>query len=52
MKIEIKPFNNHVRFVPTIIFIRLKKRTSAAQPAHCFFKHYARRNNLTLTGRF
>jgi len=52
MKIEIKPFNNHVRFVPKITFIRLKKRTREAQPAHCFFKHDARRKFLTLTGRF
>jgi hypothetical protein len=52
MKIEVKPFNDHVRFVPTITFIRLKNRTGAAQPAHCFFKHHARRKHLTLTGRF
>jgi hypothetical protein len=30
MKIEIKLFNDGVRFTPTITFIRLKRRTSAA----------------------
>jgi hypothetical protein len=34
MKIEIKPFNDHARFIPSITFIRLKKRTGAAEPAH------------------
>jgi len=52
MKIEIKPFNDHVGFVPPITFIRLKNRTSAALPLHCFFKHAARRKILPLAGRF
>jgi len=37
MKIEIKPFNTRVRFIPAITFKRPEKRTSAARPAHCFF---------------
>jgi len=52
MKIETKPFNDHVRFVPTITFIRLKKRTRETQPVHCFFKHDVRRTFLTLKERF
>jgi len=36
MNIEIKPFNDWARFIPSITFIRLKKRTGAAKPVHCF----------------
>jgi hypothetical protein len=37
MTIEIKPFNDRARFIPSITFIRLKKRTGASQQAHQFF---------------
>jgi hypothetical protein len=37
MKIEIKPFNDGVRFVPLITFIRVKKRIGEAKPVQCFF---------------
>jgi hypothetical protein len=37
MKIEIKPFNDRARFIPSITFIRLKKWTGAAKPVHSFF---------------
>ena len=30
MKIEIKPFNNVVRFTPAIVFMRLKKKLKAS----------------------
>jgi hypothetical protein len=34
MKIEIKPFNDRARFIPPIIFKRLKKRTGAERPVY------------------
>jgi hypothetical protein len=32
MKIEVKPFNDRVRFTPAITFIRMKRRAGAAKP--------------------
>jgi len=47
MKIEIKPFNDRVRFTLSITFIRLKKRKNAVRPVRCLFGHDARRKIST-----
>jgi hypothetical protein len=46
MKIEIKPFNDRVRFAPSITFKRLKIRTNVTMGGSLFFGHYARRKSL------
>jgi hypothetical protein len=50
MKIEIKPFNDRVRFNPAITFIRLKNRANALKPVHCLFGHDTRRKISTPAG--
>jgi hypothetical protein len=46
MKIEIKPFNDRVRFAPSIAFKRLKIRTNATMVGSFFFGHHARQKKL------
>ena len=46
MKIEIKPFDDRVRFTPPIIFMRPDKRPNAAKAGSSFFC------TLTFIGKF
>jgi hypothetical protein len=40
MKIEVKPFDDQVRFVPSIAFIRLKNRTRGPELITSCRSHY------------
>ena len=50
MKIEIKPFNDLVRFTPAITFKRLKKRTEMTKGRPPFLERCARRKELSPAG--
>jgi len=52
MKIEIKPFNDRVRFASLITFKRFKMRTNVTKGGSLFFGHCPRRKNSANAGLF